>query len=136
MNWIAWAWGRVFVQAGFNPHSFCLALDPWLIAVTELGDGLTALAYMAIPAQLVFILCRWRASNRLLLATDKRWVLWMFALFIVMCGVSHVLDIVVVYIPVYWFQAAWKCVLGCVSMCTAVMLQFAIIPETGRTYQG
>jgi PAS domain S-box-containing protein len=50
---------------------------------------------------------------------------WAFGLFIVSCGVTHFLEIVTVWKPVYWLSAAAKIVTAAASVGTAVVLLVA-----------
>lgn len=117
----------LFAEGQFTPHGFCLNFDPPLLALTVVGDALTALAYVLIPLQLLAIARR--ARRRRLVISGERWVLVMFASFILLCGLHHGLQIVLLWHALYWLDA-WEGLLqGGVSLFTSAMLQFAILPE-------
>jgi serine phosphatase RsbU (regulator of sigma subunit)/anti-sigma regulatory factor (Ser/Thr protein kinase) len=47
---------------------------------------------------------------------------WMFSLFIVSCGLTHVMAIVVIWDPLYWLEGGVKSVTAIASVATAIML--------------
>ena len=99
---------------GFIPHGFCLLWDPDLMVAVVLSNALIALAYMVITAALVL-----KAAGPA--AAIPRWMYWAYAAFIFCCGVSHVLDDVTLWFPVYRLQAAVLAVTGMVSLLAAVL---------------
>ncbi|MEW5728754.1 MAG: HAMP domain-containing sensor histidine kinase, partial [Pseudomonadota bacterium] len=103
------------------PHSVCLALDPNLLWLHVAADGLTALAYYSIPLALVIFAAK-RGDLR------YKWVVYLFAAFVVACGTTHVMGIVTLWEPVYWLQGWLKAVTALVSVVTAVLL-WPLIPK-------
>ena len=102
---------------GWLPHAVCLLGDPWLIGSNMLGDGSIALAYFVMPYYL------WRARAKIEDALGRT-VFLCFAAFILLCGLTHVFDIVVLWLPeFYWPQAANKLATGAVSMGVAVFVR-------------
>jgi hypothetical protein len=104
----------LFRTNDFTPHGFCLAWDPDLMIAMVLANALIAFAYMLIAIVLV---------NRALAPRPAvpRWFYWTFAAFIFSCGVSHVLDDVTLWLPVYHLQAAVLGVTAMVSMVAAIL---------------
>lgn len=123
MTWFA----ALFTNGAFTPHGFCLNFDPPLLALTVLGDALTGLAYLLIPLQLLVI--AHRARTRRLVISGERWVLMMFASFILLCGIHHLLEIVLLWRALYWLAAAEGVLQGAVSLFTCAMLQLAVLPD-------
>lgn len=100
----------------YLPHGVCIFWNTYLAAAHLIGDGVTAIAYYAIP----FLL--WRA--RTLLRNELgRAVLLCFAAFILACGTTHVMDMLVLWWPVYWMQAFVKLVTAGLSISTAYYLR-------------
>ncbi|MBV9784763.1 MAG: hypothetical protein JO264_13220 [Acidisphaera sp.] len=127
MSWLA----TLLNESPFAPHGFCLNFEPSLLALTVVGDALTALAYVLIPIQLLAIVRR--AGMRRLVISGERWVLVMFASFILLCGLHHALQIVLLWHAFYWLDS-WEGLLqGSVSLFTSAMLQFAILPELRKS---
>jgi hypothetical protein len=103
----------------FTPHGFCLAWDPPLLWLTLLGHAMTAFAYFGIPFMLL-------AAVRRIFAVPA-WLLGLFAAFIFLCGLSHVLEIVVLFIPVYWALTIEVMATAGVSLTTLYFLPLAIV---------
>ena len=106
---------RNLFKADFMPHGHCFFWRPEVLWLTVLSDALVFLAYMAIPMVLVFFVRRRRdfAFN---------WVFYMFAAFIVLCGLTHGMAIITLWTPVYRAEALLKLMTGLASVATAVML--------------
>ncbi|ROT99468.1 sensor histidine kinase [Histidinibacterium lentulum] len=112
--------GSLLEYASFAPHGYCLLWNPWLIATHVVADLLIALSYFAIPIALVLFLRR-RPELR------YRGLLALFAAFILLCGLTHLLSLATLWIPVYAAEGALKLVTGLVSATTAVVL-FRLVP--------
>lgn len=98
----------------YTPHGVCLAWDPDLMAVVVLANGLIALAYLGIAVTLTL-----KAIEPA--PVVPRWLYWAFAAFIFCCGVSHVLDDVTLWFPLYRLQAGVLAVTALVSLFAAVL---------------
>jgi anti-sigma regulatory factor (Ser/Thr protein kinase) len=103
------------------PHGMCFLWKPDLLAFHVTADALIALAYFSIPVFLI-----WVARKRGDLPFTS--VFWMFALFILSCGTTHIMAIWVIWHPDYWLEGAIKWVTAISSVGTALML----IPLTPR----
>jgi len=102
-----------------TPHGFCLFWEPKLIVLFVASNLLIAGAYFTIPAQLAIMQRRG--------LTDMRpWKLWLFVVFIFSCGVSHLLNIVTIWLPWYYIQAAVDVWTGIASYFTACVLTLAL----------
>ncbi len=106
-------------------HGYCLLWDPRLLWTHVLADAFIALAYFSIPIAIVVIV---RSRPKMRFAT----VIALFSAFIVLCGTTHVLDIVNVWIPVYWLSAAVEVATALVSVATAIAL-VPLIPLLVKT---
>eukprot|EP01037_Dinobryon_pediforme_P008838 gene8838-8929_t len=102
-----------FDPNGMTPHGFCLLWEPgliWLYAVSDIGIGI---AYFTIPIALAIFAHR---RGDLIF----RPVFWLFALFILLCGTSHWLDVLTLWVPAYGVEGAVKGATAIVSLITAV----------------
>lgn len=84
----------------------------WLHVVS---DGLIATAYFTIPITLVFFVQRRKDLQ-------FHWMFLCFALFILACGASHVMEIWTIWYPTYWLAGAIKALTALASIFTAFML--------------
>jgi signal transduction histidine kinase len=112
----------VFDTAGFLPHAFCLRLRPDLIWLHVVSDGIIALAYFLIPVTMVLFLRRMKTP------LSFNWAISLFAAFILLCGTSHVFEIITLWDPMYYVQGLIKAATAVVSILTAI----AIIPLVPR----
>jgi signal transduction histidine kinase/CheY-like chemotaxis protein len=103
------------------PHGYCLLWQPELIWTHVLGDALIAAAYFSIPIAIVRFV-----TNR----TDIEfsWIFWLFALFIVACGTTHLMAIWTLWNPDYGWEALIKIVTAIASVGTAIVL-WPLIPR-------
>jgi PAS domain S-box-containing protein len=102
-------------RQGFLPHGYCIAWDPGLAALHVGSDALIALSYYSIPLTLLYFLAQ-RPLQR------YRWVVMLFAGFIMACGTTHVMGIVTLWEPYYWAEGMVKAATAGVSIATAVMI--------------
>ncbi|MEX0810663.1 MAG: hypothetical protein WD048_00515 [Chitinophagales bacterium] len=100
-----------FFQGQFMPHGHCYFWRPDILWTNVIGDGLIALAYFSIPFLLVYFL-RKRSDIRF------RGIFYLFAMFILSCGITHVLTIVSVWEPIYAFEGIAKVFTASVSSST------------------
>jgi len=107
--------------ASYAPHGYCLFWQPWLVALHVGADLLIAMSYFAIPLALVVVLRR---------RPDVRYwgLVALFAAFILLCGITHVISLITLWIPIYPLQGLIKLLTGAVSMVTAVVL-FLLVPR-------
>jgi PAS domain S-box-containing protein len=101
--------------AGLTPHGFCLLWEPGLIWTYAIADTGIALAYFTIPLALAVF-----ARRRGDLVFQP--MLWLFASFILLCGATHLLDVVTLWVPAYGIEAVVKAATAAVSIVTAVAL--------------
>ncbi len=109
------------VERGLPPHGYCLLWDPRLILVHVLSDALIALAYFSIPVTLWVVLRRRKEL-------EFSWLLGLFALFIFACGTTHLLNILVLWVPAYGLEGAVKALTAAASLFTATAL-WPLLPK-------
>ncbi len=104
----------------FMPHGMCYLWRPAMLRLHAISDAMIAAAYFIIPVLLVRLVRKRKYLN-------FGWMFWMFAAFILLCGTTHVLNIVTIWEPVYRFDGLVKLATGIVSLVTAVAL-FRMVP--------
>jgi PAS domain S-box-containing protein len=98
------------------PHGHCYLWQPETLWLNVGSDGLIAAAYFAIPVSL-YSLVRRRITDIPFPA-----IFLMFAAFILLCGLTHVMEIWTVWNPAYRLSGALKLLTGIVSLATTVAL--------------
>ncbi len=97
------------------PHGYCFTWNPALVWTHVISDSLIGAAYVSIPFTLMHLV-RKRGD----LPFDG--VVWLFALFIISCGASHMVEVWTVWNPDYWLSAVVKTVTAAASVLTAIVL--------------
>lgn len=110
-----------FGVEGFMPHGMCFVWRADLLAVHVISDLLIAASYFAIPVALLAILRRRPSFN-------YRGLPQLFAAFIVTCGATHLLSLVVIWIPFYGLEGIAKLMTALASVTTAFVL-WRLVPR-------
>ncbi len=105
----------LFEPSAFSPHGFCLLWDPGLIWLHALSDAVIGLCYFSIPLALLHF-ARRRSD------LEFRWILWLFALFILACGSTHFMAVATLWVPLYWIDGIVKLITALASIATAILL--------------
>jgi signal transduction histidine kinase len=113
--------GWLFDPSGLTPHGFCLLWEPGLIWTYALSDAVIGLAYFSIPVALIIVA---RRRSDLVF----RPLLWLFAAFILLCGATHWLDLLTLWVPAYGLGGVVKAATAGVSLFTAVAL-WQLLPQ-------
>jgi hypothetical protein len=100
------------------PHGMCLLWSHWLITLHTVSDIAIALSYYAIPGVLFYTL----RKHKYALGKFQSRFLISFGAFILLCGTTHVINIVVLFIPIYWFEGTVKAMTAIVSVLTACLI--------------
>ncbi len=110
---------RRLFESDFMPHGHCYFWKPEVLWTNVIGDASIVLAYFTIPFALYYFISKRK---------DIRYpgIFILFALFIFSCGLTHLLDIVSVWIPIYRFEGLLKVFTGIISLITAAFLIRAI----------
>ncbi|MBS0374641.1 MAG: PAS domain S-box protein [Proteobacteria bacterium] len=101
--------------AGFMPHGMCYLWRWDVLSLHVLSDALISLAYFSIPFTLVYFVRKRRDL-------EFDWMFLCFAIFIIACGLTHVLEIWTIWHPDYWLSGSVKAVTALASVPTAVLL--------------
>lgn len=99
----------------YLPHGFCIAWNPQLLAMHVISDLLIAIAYFSIPLGILYV------ARRRPDAVFQP-IYYLFAAFILACGVTHVMGILTLWIPLYYAQGVAKVITALVSVTTAIYL--------------
>jgi signal transduction histidine kinase/CheY-like chemotaxis protein len=103
------------------PHGYCLMWDPRLVWTHVVADALIAAAYFSIPIAIVRFV-----TNRK--DIQFSWIFWLFALFIVACGTTHLMGIWTLWYADYAFEGVIKAITAIASVGTAIVL-WPLIPR-------
>jgi diguanylate cyclase (GGDEF)-like protein/PAS domain S-box-containing protein len=105
----------------FMSHGYCLSWSPFLLRLHIFSDLLIALAYFSIPLMLIYFL-RKRPDF------EYRKLAYLTSVFIIACGITHLLALLTIWWPVYWLEGLFKGITAVLSVITAVMM-WNIIPD-------
>ena len=112
---------HLFDQSTLSPHGICLLWRPELIWLHVTSDSIIALAYFSIPFALaVFAIKR--------PDVQYSWVFWSFAVFILACGMTHVMSIWTLWVPDYALEGLVKAITAVASLATAAAL-WPLLPK-------
>ncbi|MET3827384.1 PAS domain S-box-containing protein [Sphingomonas sp. PvP055] len=107
----------------FMPHGMCFLWQPELMSLHVVSDALIALAYFTIP----FAILRFVQGRNDLEPRHQRMAL-LFAAFIAFCGLTHVVSIYVLWVPIYIIEGWLKAITAVVSVATAIGLT-KLVPQ-------
>ena len=108
-------------NASYMAHGYCLLWKPWLVALHAGSDFLIFAAYFAIPVAIwIFVTKR---PN-----VEMKGLARLFAAFILWCGLTHIINLVTLWWPIYEFQGVVKAITAGISLTTAVVI-FPLIPK-------
>ena len=100
------------------PHAVCWAAAPKLIWTMVITNAITFLSYLSICLTLLFLV---RRTGRVI-ARDWAYFLIGFALFIVACGSTHLLEVITTWTPIFWVDAWTNILTAVLSAYVAIML--------------
>ena len=112
----------LFGTGNFLPHMFCYMRNPSLVWTHAITDMLIGLSYVAISAMLTLLVHRARRD------IPFSWVFLAFGMFIVACGATHFMEVLVLWKATYWLSGAVKIVTAVASVATALVLP-PLIPK-------
>ena len=103
------------VATGLTPHGYCLSWQNDLIWLHVVSNLVIALSYFCIPCAILFYL---RKKPEI----THRSLFWLFALFIIACGLTHLMGVVVLWRPMYYLQGVIMAITAIVSLLTVLIL--------------
>lgn len=105
----------------FMPHGGCYLWTTSLIALHAISDAFIVLAYYSIPFTLVYFV-RKRKDLKF------HWMFVCFAVFILACGTTHLMEIWNIWHANYWVSGFLKALTAAASVPTAILL-VKLIPQ-------
>src|SRR5262249_24242701 len=105
----------IFTSVVFMPHGHCYFWTKELIFLHSVSDALIVLAYFSIPITLVYFV-RKRAD------IPFHWIFVCFALFIMACGTTHLMEVWNIWHANYWISGMIKAITALASVPTAIAL--------------
>jgi signal transduction histidine kinase len=112
---------QLFSAEKFMPHGSCYMWDQSLIWLHVISDGFIIVAYYSIPITLIYFVRRRKDLQ-------FNWIFVCFALFIVACGTTHLMEIWNIWHPTYWLSGTIKGVTALASVFTAIAL-VRLVPQ-------
>jgi PAS domain S-box-containing protein len=112
---------RILDSSMFSPHGICLLWEPELIWLHVASDALIAMAYFSIPFALAIFVSKRRDLK-------FGWVYWSFGVFILACGLTHILSIYTLWVPAYGIEGLVKAATAAASVATAGLL-WPLLPK-------
>jgi signal transduction histidine kinase len=100
------------------PHAVCWAAAPRLVWTMVITNFITFLSYLSICLTLFYLA---RRTGKVI-ARDWAWFLVGFALFIVACGSTHLLEVITTWDPIFWVDAGTNVVTALLSAYVAIQL--------------
>ncbi len=112
---------RKLFSSDFMPHGYCYLWKPEVIWLHAISDGLIALSYYFIPLMLVYLVRKRRDL-------PFHWMFFMFGVFILGCGTTHVMELWTLWNGTYRLAGIIKAITAAASLATAV----ALVPMVPR----
>jgi PAS domain S-box-containing protein len=107
---------RIFSAAGFVPRAQCGEWTSGLIALHNFSDFFIWASYLTIPIILVKFAYKRKSE------IPFTHLFWLFGLFIIACGTTHLIDIILFYEPVYRLSGLIKLLTAAASVGTVFAL--------------
>lgn len=104
-----------FQTQGFMPHGMCLLWKPAILWTMVIGNAVIALSYFIIPVALIYLILKRRDIG-------FKWIFVLFGLFILACGLTHVMSIVTLWKPMYGLESLVLAFTGIISLLTAILI--------------
>jgi PAS domain S-box-containing protein len=105
-------------SANYLPHRYCYLAQPGLVWTNAVADGLIAVSYALLFGCLFWLTGKVRYAAVL---QPYLWIFMGFGSFILACGITHGMEIVTIWWPVYPLAAAFKVVCAAISVSIAFL---------------
>ncbi len=106
------------------PHGMCYLWKPSLVWSMVFSEVLIALAYFSIPLSIVYFLSKRKDVRHL-------GIFYLFVYFIASCGLTHVMDVWIIWHPNYWLQDVLLMSTAMISVWTALAI-WRVLPDALR----
>lgn len=113
----------------FMPHGHCYLWDPFILWLNVFSDIVIVVSYYSIPLLLTYIV--YKTKGRVPFNT----IFLFFAIFILACGTTHLMEIINVWQSQYFIAGIVKAITAMASICTAVAL-IPILPKIIQALRG
>ena len=124
--WVWWPGAFTHIASdNFLPHGVCYLWNRQLLTLHVVSDSVIFLSYLAIAASLGWLV--YREMRKIPFV----WVFIAFGVFIVACGFTHAMDVIVLCKPFYWLAGDIKLVTAAASLVTAVSFPY-LVPRIGH----
>lgn len=111
------------------PHGYCFLWRPELVWMHAITDIIIALAYFTIPVTIIILVKKSKSQMPFL------WIFVMFAAFIFLCGLTHIIELIGIWKSYYYLEGFVKILTAAVSLATAIMM-FPLVPILIDKLQG
>lgn len=112
----------------FLPHVYCYLYNRNLIALHVVSDGAIWLSYVGISITLAYLVYRTRRE------IPFSWMFLAFGTFIIACGFTHLMEVIVLWQPLYWLAGNVKLLTALASVVTALALP-PLVPHIHQMVQ-
>jgi len=112
----------LFRSDQFMPHAMCYLQNPKVIALHVSSDLVIGISYVSISLTLAYLVHK--ASRDI----PFHWMFLAFGSFIITCGFTHFMEVLTVWVPLYWLAGYVKLVCGIASVATALAL-YPLVPK-------
>ncbi len=106
---------KSFFQETFMPHGYCLQWRPDILWLNVVSDLFIAAAYFTIPLALILFVRKRKDIQ-------YRGIFFLFASFILLCGITHLMAIYNVWHGAYGLHGIFKALTAIVSIITAIVI--------------
>ncbi|MBI2013370.1 MAG: hypothetical protein HYS87_00865 [Candidatus Colwellbacteria bacterium] len=107
----------IFDGSVFEPHRAHFFDTPIAMDLSVYGNAFSFLAYLLIPVVIIYFV---RKRRDLYL----NWMVLLFGAFIFLCGLTHLMHVLIFWYPAYYLQAIISVVTFLVSAATAVAMLY------------
>src|SRR5579872_5410163 len=115
---------RKLFDSDFMSHGHCYFWKPEIVWLHAVSDGLIALSYYFIPFMLIYLVRKRRDL-------PFHWMFFMFGIFILGCGTTHVMELWTLWHGTYRLAGLIKAITAAASVATAI----ALIPLVPKAMQ-
>ena len=111
------SWSRMLSTQDFLPHGYCYVWQPGVLWLNAGSDVIIGVSYLAIAATLALLVHKARRE------IPYSSMIQAFGLFIVTCGLTHLMEVWTLWAPRYWLAGDLKLVTAIASAATAIALR-------------
>ena len=112
-----------FLSTAFIPHGHCYLWKPGLVWLHLTSDALTALAYYSVAIAIVYF-----TNKRKDLPPKTVRLLTGYFFVFALCGSTHLMGVLTLWYPIYWFTGLLKALNALWSSYTFTFLLIPLIP--------